>query len=153
MQARKQRLCIKNATSAHAPQAAIFKSITGTSAALRCLQPSVSTSALEDNLGVTLQTNKFVTHCSFFVPLNRIVFVFSLFECKTLTSLSPVPAALITGPNGNPALEDENTHLEEKKQRVKLRLPQRRGLLHAELLGVYIQKLLAFYTHLHKDPV
>lgn len=29
----------------------------GTSAALRCLQPSVSTSALEDNLGVTLQTN------------------------------------------------------------------------------------------------
>lgn len=114
MQARKQRLCIKNATSAHAPQAAIFKSITGTSAALRCLQPSVSTSALEDNLGVTLQTNKFVTHCSFFVPLNRIVFVFSLFECKTLTSLIPVPAALITGPNGNPALEDENTHLEEK---------------------------------------
>lgn len=57
---------------------------------------------------------------------------------KTLTSLIPVPAALITGPNGNPALEDENTHLEEKKQRVKLRLPQRRGLLHAELLGVYI---------------
>lgn len=31
---------------------------------------------------------------------------------KTLTSLIPVPAALITGPNGNPALEDENTHLE-----------------------------------------
>lgn len=57
---------------------------------------------------------------------------------KTLTSLIPVPAALLTGPNGNPALEDENTHLEEKKQRVKLRLPQRRGLLHAELLGVYI---------------
>lgn len=31
---------------------------------------------------------------------------------KTLTSLIPVPAALITGPNGNSALEGENTHLE-----------------------------------------
>lgn len=66
---------------------------------------------------------------------------------KTLTSLIPVPAALITGPNGNPALEDENTHLEEKKTACEAQAAaEERALTRRAAGGVYLETAGFLYT-------